>query len=197
MLSFPTFRQLSTPTERLQYAAQYEACSGLPVPSDYLLSKENQVFGIFYQKTLIGGFLLGFGQDSRTVRLFARSEAQANVLDALGCADNYSELCCLWLARKYRATFLINTFTWLIILYALLRFANPCLVFGTCSRGLARLYASSKRVHLLHEDVINRKPTYIFTGQKHNYLVGILNILLHKYSRKLRLGWWRWRLKWA
>lgn len=195
MFATPTFRQLSTTADRQQYAARYEACSGLPIPSDYILSDENKVFGIYYQKTLIGGFMLGFGQDPRTVRLFASSEAQASVQEAMGNTDDYTELCCLWLARKYQTAFLINTFTWVIIIYALLRYAKRRLVFGTCSRGLARLYTSSKRAHLLHEDVVNRKQTFIFTSQKNSYFVGILNILLHKFSRKARLGWWRLRMK--
>jgi len=197
MLSLPTFRQLTNAAERQTYAEQYEACSGLPVPQEYLLSPDTNVFGIYYQKTLIGGFMLGFGQDFRTVQLFAQQEAQPAVKASMGNAADYTELCCLWLARRHRTTFVINTFTWLVMLYALLRFANRRLLFGTCSLSLARLYATSKKTNLLHEDFVQRKRTFIFTAQKQDYFVGILNVLWHKCGRTLRLSRWNFRLKQA
>lgn len=184
MNSLPQLRQLYSASSRNEYALHYEQSSGLPIPADYLLAPENQVFGIFRNQRLIGGFILGSCLSLRTIQVFAAAQDQAAIDARAGTSSNRTEITCFWIAANVRRDVIANRFTWLAMIYAIARYANATLVFGTCSRGLARLYATSQYVELLNQDRLNGKPVFIFKGLKRHAVIGILNILAYKSSWK-------------
>lgn len=184
MLFLPKLKSLKTATERQAFATQYEACSQLPIPSAYLLSANTQVFGFYYRGQIIGGFMLGDGQDFRTIALFAQPSNQTAVYQAMQERSTYTEICCLWMSHKYRKSTLVNVFNWAAMAITIYTKSKENLLFGTCSAGLARLYAASNKTSLLLTDRVQKKRTFILQGKKQESLVGIFNIIKYKLKRR-------------
>lgn len=185
MYYFPKLRQLHSSSSLECYSKLYEQSSGLPIPKGYLFNTKNQVFGIVHNQQLVGGFILGTCTSLRTVAVFAAAEDQEHVDRMAGQAEDRTEITCFWIDAAARKDIIVNRYTWGAMIYAIARYAKSTLVFGTCSRGLARLYATSQHAELLHQDRLNNKPVFIFKGLKRHAILGIGNILAYKSS-------WKW-----
>ncbi|MEM9929098.1 MAG: hypothetical protein AAF840_04730 [Bacteroidota bacterium] len=185
MNTLPKLQQLTDPQHLSNYSALYEQSSGLPIPVAYLHNPENRVFGIIRKEKLVGGFILGASSWLRTVEVFAAPKDQHAVDEMAGTSGARTEITCFWIAASVRREVMVNRFTWVAMIYAIARYAKPILVFGTCSRGLARLYATSQHATLIHRDRINNKPVFIFMGLKSKAVLGIGNILAYKST-------WKW-----
>lgn len=184
-LPFP-YRQITSTNEREHFSELYESFSGLPIPKDYLLAPSSQVFGFYEQQQLVGGFILGHARKARTVALFAQPDQQKEVYQRMDGQRAYTEICCLWMSHSQRKKTWSNSLSWLYMAWTIRRYAHSGLLFGTCSRGLAKLYRTSQKVELIHQDRINRLGTYIFTGNKRDCLVGIGNIVVAKLKKRFR-----------
>jgi hypothetical protein len=190
MFTLPSFNILRSTQSRNQYAERYEKSSGLPIPQDYLHDPANRVFGVVRDRELVGGFILGEGVALRTVKVFAAKADQTAINNLAGSAGERTEITCFWIGATVRKEVLLNRFIWLSMAYALTRYAKQTIIFGTCSRGLARLYATSQRVSLLNRDRVNGKPAFIFQAEKREAIAGFCNILTFKSS-------WKWNpLRW-
>lgn len=185
MLNFPKFRKLSTAQALDFYANTYEKCSGLPVPMAYLES--NHVFGIYLDNKMIGGFILGSGEQLRTIEFFAAPEVHEKLYTQMEAPNSYTEICCFWIDRAYRRKTSINYFIWVSMAYALKKYGTEHIVFGTCSRRLAALYSATPRSIFLHSDFIKNKQTFIYVARKKGCVGGILQIVYHKLKRLLHL----------
>lgn len=183
MFYLPKFRELTTKSELLSYAAAYTICSGLPVPEAFILSPTNQVFGLYVKGDLIGGFILGHGPDYRTIALFANESARPALSEQFSTKDGCTEICCFFIAPEYRAKTIYNFATWASMIYAQVRHGRKTFLYGTCSRSLAKLYGQTKKSVLIHEDVVNGKSTFIFRGEKRYCIGGMLRIMSHKLQR--------------
>lgn len=184
-LLFP-YRQITLTNEREHFSRLYESYSGLPIPQNYLFAPSSQVFGFYEQRKLVGGFILGHARKSRTVALFAQPEQQHDVYQRMDGQPAYTEICCLWMSHSQRKKTWANSLSWLYMAWVIRRYAHSGLLFGTCSKGLAKLYRTSRKVELIHQDRINRSGTYIFTGRKQDCLVGIGNIIAAKLKKRFR-----------
>lgn len=190
MFTIPSFNILRSTNSRNQYAELYEQSSGLPIPQNYLHDPANRVFGIVRDRELVGGFILGEGAELRTVKVFAACADQAAINSMTGSVGERTEITCFWISAAVRKETLLNRFIWISMAYALTRYSKSTIVFGTCSRGLARLYATSQRSILLNRDRVNGKPAFIFRAQKRDAVAGFCNILTFKSS-------WKWNpLRW-
>ncbi len=185
MLHFPKFRKLSTTQALDFYANTYEKCSGLPVPMAYLES--NHVFGIYLGNKMIGGFILGSGEQLRTIEFFAAPEVHEKLYAQMEAPNSYTEICCFWIDRAYRRKTSINYFTWVSMAYALKKYGTEHIIFGTCSRRLAALYSATPRSVFLHSDFIKNKQTFIFVARKKGCVSGILQIVYHKLKRLFQI----------
>lgn len=185
MLHLPKFRKLSTIQELEFYAETYEQCSGLPVPMTYL--EANQVFGIYLQGKMVGGFILGSGEQLRTIEFFAAPEIHEQLYTRMETPDSYTEICCFWIDRTYRRKTSINYFIWVSMAYALKKYGSKNIIFGTCSPRLAALYSATPRSVFLHSDFIKNKQTFIFIAKKKGCIGGILQIVYHKLKRLLQI----------
>jgi len=155
MKNLPALNQLTTQEEMTQYAKAYEKCSGLPVPLSYL--KENKTFALTLNGEMIGGFILGMGPEFRTIEFFAKAENQSALQEKLICPNQFTEITCFWLASKHRSQSITNLLTWIKLALAIKKHSNPYLIYGTNSKGLARLYSTTKESYLVHNDRCNNK----------------------------------------
>lgn len=183
--SIPQLKQITDTAALAQFGNTYSSFSGLPVPSSYL--ENNRVFAIYYKGDMIGGFILATGSDFRTINCFAKPTAHAELHEKMGNLATYTELCCFWIDVKYRSKTAVNMFIWMSMSYALKKYGTQYLLFGTCSKGLARLYSATEHSILIHKDRINRKHTFVFVAQRKHSIVGISQIVLHKVKRMLQM----------
>ncbi len=187
MFSIPKFRRIQSKSDLQEFATRYGKASGLPIPDSYLYNPNTLVFGIYYAQQLIGGFILGNSAKFRTVDAFASKHKQAEVEQQLGHLEEYTEICCFYIDRKFRTKTSINFFVWLAMTYALQRYGKKYFLFGTCSRSLARLYATTSKSIPVHQDLINGKATFIFKAKRSQSAMGMLEIIAYKFKRTLKL----------
>lgn len=183
MLSTPKIKQLKSESDLQQYAATYFDCSGLPVPMEYISSPDNRVYGVFFKKKMIGGYILGQGSSMRTLEVFAQANAQLKLYQSLGPVSDYTEITCFWIDPTHRKNTSLNTFIWLALAFCLIRFGTSKVLFGTCSSSLARLYGVTPKSKLIHRDRINGKRTYIFQSERSVSIQGFIGILRFKLNR--------------
>lgn len=189
MMNFlPQLRQIKTTDERCNFAKIYLKCSGLPIPDSYLYHPNNRIFGIYWNRTLIGGFILGNGPEFRTIALFAQPEQQPEIYNELEERSSYTEICCFWIKREYRAKTALNIFVWLSMTYALKFYGTTYFLFGTCSRSLAQLYGQTPKSILIHEDRVNKKQTFIFWAKRSSCITGMLEIIGYKLRRVFQIS---------
>ncbi|GAB4404969.1 MAG: hypothetical protein OHK0039_05590 [Bacteroidia bacterium] len=182
-ISIPRLQKLTSQTELSQYGATYFQCSGLAVPAAYLDSASNRVYGIRYNKEMIGGFVLGQGETLRTLEVFAQPDARHRLYHELGSASACTEITCFWIAPGFRRNTALNTFVWLCLGFTLSRFGASQVIFGTCSASLAKLYSATPRALLIHRDVVNGKNTFIFRGDRQVSWQAFAEILRYKWAR--------------
>ena len=187
MFSTPTFKRITTTIDLQDFSTNYCNASGLPIPDSYLHNPDNYVFGIYYRKQLIGGFILGNCTEFRTIDFFARKSNQERVVQELGQLEEYTEICCFYIDREFRTKTRFNFFVWLTMTYALKRYGKNNFLFGTCSRSLARLYAQTPKSVPVHRDLINQKATFIFKAKRSHCISGMLEIIAYKFKRTKRL----------
>lgn len=183
MKNLPVLMQLTNTEEFNQYATAYEKCSGLPVPISYLSG--NKTFALLLNGKMIGGFILGMGPEFRTIDFFAKAENQSGLKEKLVTTDQFTEITCFWLDAKHRSQSITNLFTWIKLALAIKKHSNPYLLFGTNSKGLARLYNIPDKSYLIHDDFCNHKTTYVFVGQTRYCIKGILQIVAFKVKRMI------------
>jgi len=186
MFSLPKLRRIHQTAALRTYGQAYAASSGLPVPEDYLLAPENHCYGLYYQRQLIGGFILGNTATYRTIAVFARPEQQADVRRQL--TDSTTEICCFFIQREFRTHTPLNFVVWLSLLYCLLRHGRREILFGTCSASLARLYAQTRWSEPIHTDRVDGRNTYIFRARRGKAMAGFVKILGHKLRRVRRIS---------
>lgn len=186
MYFFPTLKQITDKNQLSQYSEMYLNSSGLPIPEEYLNNSLNRVFAIFWRGSLIAGFILGGDIKFRTIQFFAKEQKQDKVKTQLGDLNKYTEICCFWIHRSYRTNTFLNIFVWLSMTYALRVYGTQFLLFGTCSRSLARLYGQTSKSIQIHRDRINNKATFIFMAHRSTCVTGMLEIISHKMKRTMK-----------
>lgn len=181
MLQLPSFNRIRNSQELDVFAATYTRCSGFNVNRNYY--EENQVFAIRWQGQMVGGFVLGSGERLRTLEVFAGKAQRDTLYDHVQQSHAHTEMCCFWMDPAFHKKTWLNFFVWLCVAYALRVFGTPQLIFGTNSARLAALYGAASKCELLHEDFINQKQTFIFTGPRKDCLLGVAQILWYKIKR--------------
>lgn len=187
MLGLPKLKLIETQEELSFFGEVYFRNSGLPVPEQYLANNRNKVFGIYLKGEMIGGFILGNGPDYRTIEVFAKEELHVQLYDQMFARDQYTEICCFWIKKAYRTKTGINFFIWLSMAFSLKKYGSKYILFGTCSRALAKLYATTPKSILFHTDRINKKHTFIFQAVRKTCITGILEIVKFKLYRVLNI----------
>ena len=124
----------------------------------------------------------------RTIALFASKNNRAIIHQQLGNLEDYKEICCFYIDRKFRIKTKFNFFVWLSMTYALKRYGKKYFLFGTCSQSLARLYAQTPKSIPIHQNLINDKATFIFKASRNTCIMGMLEIIAAKFKRGLRLN---------
>ena len=186
MLHLPSFRRLSQTHELDRFASTYLRCSGFNVPREYY--EANQVFGVYWQGAMIGGFVLGSGSTLRTLEVFSASENRPALYQHVQQSGlPHTEMCCFWIAPACRNKAWLNFFVWLCVAYALRAYGTKQLIFGTHSPRLAALYSAAPKSSLLHTDQLSHKQTFIFTGPRRHCLSGVAHILYYKTKRLLAI----------
>lgn len=196
-IRFPRLKKLTNQAELYQYGATYFQCSGLPVPPAYLQRNSNRVYAIYYQQQMIGGFILGKGETLHTLEVFAQPDARQCLYQELGAVSECTEITCFWIAPQHRKNSALNTFVWLCLGFTLTRFGSPNVVFGTCSASLAKLYSTTPKAILIHQDVMNGKNTFIFRGDRQVSVRAFADILRHKWNRLVHIQCRKSRWIWA
>ncbi len=186
-IRIPALKKLTNPAELSQYGATYFQCSGLPIPPAYLQSTSNRVYGIYYNRQMIGGFILGKGATLRTLEVFAQPDARQRLYQELGVTSECTEITCFWIAPQFRRNTMLNTFVWLCLGFTLSRFGAPNVIFGTCSASLAKLYSTTPKAILIHQDRMNGKNTFIFRGDRQVSVRAFADILRHKWARLIQI----------
>jgi hypothetical protein len=188
MFNLPSLRELTSAAQRHHFAKTYTACSGLPVPEEFAQAATNQIFGMYAGDKLIGGFILGHGPAFRTIAVFAGERHQPNLYDRFSTNASCTEICCFFIASAYRRSTFYNFSTWAAMIYAQVKHGREIFLFGTCSRSLAKLYGQTEKTILIHEDVLDGKPTFIFWGERRSCVQGMLKIMSHKLRRVIKIS---------
>ena len=186
MLHFPKFTRIHNSSEIDDFATHYFQCSGFKVNRDYF--ETNQVFAIYYQGNMVGGFVLGAGTTLRTLEVFAGDAHRDALYQQVQNAAAHTEMCCFWMTPDIRKKTRLNFFVWLCVAYALWAYGTPQLIFGTNSVRLAALYSATPKCRLLHGDYLNHKQTFIFTGPRKDCLIGVAQILYYKMKRLAKIA---------
>lgn len=181
MKKLPKLIRVQTEQELNDYAQAYEQASGLPVPLDYL--RANKTFAVKWNGQMIGGFILGMGPSFRTLDFFVQKHNQAALLQQMRNPKNFTEITCFWLSKNHRSNSLINLLTWAKLAFAIKKHSNKYLLYGTNSKGLARLYNTSRESFLIHQDQCQQKQTFVFMARTQYCIKGILEIMWFKLRR--------------
>ena len=167
----------------LAYKAKYESISGLLLPYEYLANSDVYVFK--NKDEIIGGFILGFNSPLRTVETFV-SEINILSFSNLFQGDNFCEVCCFWINKSYRKNPFYNSRCWLEMAYAIRRQPKDYILFGTKSKGLAKMYNYPKASELVHKDNIGSQQTYIFLARRNQIVLGTCQLISSKLFHRSR-----------
>lgn len=184
-MNFPVFKTINTPQGVGVFAHHYSQCSGFNVGRDYYES--SQLFGVYFQRRMIGGFVLGTGSVLRTLEVFAGDQYRTDLYQKIQQSGDSTEICCFWIAPEFRKNTWLNFFVWVCVAYALQKYGSGHLVFGTNSTRLAALYNNASKSNLLHTDYLNGKRTFIFCGPRKYCLLGVAEILYYKIKRLVKI----------
>lgn len=184
---FPSLIQMKTKQSLNQFSEIYVNASGLPIPDSYLHRASNRVFGIYWKQELVGGFILGKGATFRTIAVFAKAADHEKLYAQLGDTDACTEVCCFWIKKAIRTKTMLNLFIWVCLGYAIKRYGAQSVIYGTCSRSLARIYAAATKTVLINQDFINRKHTFIFLGHQQDCTSAFLDMLKFKLKRVFKI----------
>ena len=193
MLAVPKLKCIINDSEIRRFQEVYTKNSGLAIPFEYL--KAHRVFGVYHRNQLIGGYILGNGPEFRTIQLFAQTSSHDQLKKDFDLKNPYTEICCYWIHKNYQTKTSINFFIWMALSITLKMYGHTHVMFGTNSRRLAALYATTKESKVIHRDRINNKNTFIFKGSSKNCISGIFNIVLGKAMRTLQIRKKRLRFK--
>lgn len=135
----------------------------MKVPIEYL---ENSKVCVFTKKKeIIGGFVLGQKLPSRTLNTFTSNQNLESVSQYFP-DEIFCEVCCYWIERKYRKKMLLNSLFWMKMAYEVKKQSKEFILYGTNSRGLAKMYGYPKNSVLFHNDFVNNKETFIFLARR-------------------------------
>ena len=165
------------------FRTKYEKISGLQLPMEYL---ENSEVYVFKRKSLIiGGFILGKKNPLRTVEVFI-SENNQTELSHYFSSNQYCEVCCFWIDRKLRKNAYYNAKFWVTMANTVKKQEKEFILFGTNSRGLAKMYGYPKNSLLFHKDEINDKDTFVFLARRKDFAGGVWEIVKSKLFNRSR-----------
>ncbi len=170
-----TIRDLET------FQTAYEASSGLELPFTYL--QQSKVYAFVKQNKMIGGFILGSARALRTIDVFVSKENRSVLNSRLRPDGQYCEVCCFWIHRKFRKSKRFSLKCWSELANTVHKHDCPFVLFGTNSRGLARMYGAPKNAMLCHKDRVKGKTTYVFAGYRSHFKNGVRSVLLSKIFR--------------
>ena len=185
MALLPTFKKINNTQELDVFASTYTQCSGFNVNRDYY--ENNQVFGVYCQKRMVAGFVLGTGETLRTLEVFVGEEHRNGLYQKVTDTVPHTEMCCFWMEPGTRKKTLLNFFVWFCVAYALRFFGTQQLIFGTNSVRLAALYSAASQANLIHSDYLKQKRTFVFSGPRRYCLLGVAQILWYKFKRTLKI----------
>jgi len=145
-----------------EFSEAYFKLSNLDVPISYL--ERSSVFGFYIDNNLIGGFILAksYKNQLRTIEFFSSDREKRKLYKSLKRLDQYLEVTCFWLARKYRRRGNVRSRSWVILASKIVKENKDLVIYGTNNNGLAKLYSYPKTSTLLHRDNVNNKDTFIF-----------------------------------
>ena len=166
-----------------EFKTRYEKVSGLTLPLEYL--QRSCVFAFFKGHQMVGGFVLSDKSPLRTIDVFIAPDQRQRIAEHIG-VDQCVEVCCFWIDRKYRRNLLFNTYFWLKLAYTVNALNHKFVLFGTNSKGLAKMYGYPKNALLYHQDNINNIDTFVFIALKKKFAGGIWEIILAKLLRRQR-----------
>lgn len=176
----PRLHKISDEALLQVFSSSYEQISGLPIPEHYLMTRT--VYGFFYRKRLVGGFIIGVNTPFRTIEVFSNHPHQ-QILHQLIEGIAFSEICSFWLEKTYRKK-LLSYWLWMWMAWIIYSLKSQYLLFGTNSKGLARIYNYPRKCFLLHEDKVlthsGLKDTWIFVGRRKDIIMGVLEIFILK-----------------
>ncbi len=174
-------KKLKTSQDLLQFKSKYEKLSGLNLPMNYL--KNADVYAFKKTGKIIGGFILNSRQPYRTIDIFI-SESRLDSIAKIFEASKYCEVCCFWIERTFRKKSFYNAKFWLQMAYKIQTQHKDVILFGTNSRGLAKMYGFPSVSLLFHKDKIKGRDTFVFIARRKDFISGILEIVYSKIFHK-------------
>jgi len=156
---------------------KYEGISGLSLPLEYLDTSDVYVFR--KAKKIIGGFILGKKLPLRTVDIFI-SELNKEKFKHFFSSDKCCEVCCFWIDRKYRRSAFFNAKFWIKMANTVERQEKEFILYGTNSKGLAKMYGYPKASALIHKDKMDNRETFTFLARRRDFVRGTWQIIKSK-----------------
>lgn len=170
-------KKLKTIQDLLLFKSKYEKLSGLNLPLNYLENAD--VYAFKKKGKLIGGFILSIRRPYRTIDIFI-SESKLKTISSLFKDPKYCEVCCFWIERRFRKRSFYNAKFWLQLAYKIQTQSKDVILFGTNSRGLAKMYGFPSVSLLFHKDRIQDRDTFVFIARRKDFILGILEIVYSK-----------------
>lgn len=173
---------LKKPIEFKRFKERYEKVSGLEVPMEYLES--SSVYAFKRKGEIIGGFILNHNTPLRSFNVFLTKD-KYQIISSKFTKNEYSEVCCFWIDRKYRKKKIVSILSWARMAYEVHRKGKKFVIYGTNSKGLANLYGYPKNSILLESDFVNSLQTFVFIAKTKHFFLGVFEIILSKiFSKK-------------
>ena len=164
------------------FKESYEGVSNLEVPISYL--KDQKVFGFYKEGELVAGFILGNKKPYRTLQTFVEPERIAELNSLLGRKDCV-EVCCFWMKRAVRKNKLFNLKVWLKMAWKVHLRKETYVIYGTNSKGLAKMYGCPKQSLLIHQGTVKNSKTYVFITRRKGFFIGALKIVQMKIQSRV------------
>jgi len=165
------------------FKTKYEACSGLHLPQEYL--ERSDVYVFKKRKQIIGGFILGKNLPLRTVDVFISEVNKIKLADYFS-RNKFCEVCCFWMDKKVQKNAFFNAKFWMRMAYTVKKQEKKVVLFGTNSKGLAKLYGYPKPSLLFHKDTIGSKETFVFLAKRDEFFGGVWELVKSKLFKKYR-----------
>lgn len=176
-------KRLVSHNEFVDFKEKYKRLSGFDVPLNYI--KENKVYGHYSGLKLQAGFIIGKSSSSlRTIESFVSRKEKSTMYKSLGDLNNYCEVTCFWMSRETRKNKVLNAWIWIQMGLLCTIQDKPLVLYGTNSKGLARIYGLPEKSNLIHQETIQTKACSVFLAKRGHILSGTLIIIWSRISRR-------------
>jgi len=165
-----------------EFKKRYEEISGLEIPESFLI--DSKIYAFQKDNEIVGGFILSSKRPLRTLSLFTKNEKLRSNINSKS-KSSIVEICCFWIDRRHRKNKLFTILVWLKMALTVSQQKEKIVLYGTNSKGLAKMYGYPKGSILISQELLKQNNNYIFLAKRRRFLNGVIRIIIAKVRPKM------------